>query len=185
MADPSDGLRETLVSSAGAFEGRIIQVRVDTVLMPSGRRTTREVVVHPGAVAIVPLHANGDVSLIRQWRQPAGKVLLEIPAGTLEAGEEPVECARRELMEEIGSRPGHLRHLFSSYLAPGYSSERLHTFLATDLEPARAEADLDEAIESVRVPLAEAAAQVLAGEIEDAKTACGLLLAERWWRENA
>ncbi len=180
---PED-LSESLVSSTTVFEGRVIQVRVDTVTMPSGRETTREVIVHPGAVAIVPLHANGEVSLVRQWRQPAGKTLLEIPAGTLEPDEEPAECAGRELMEEIGYRPGRLLHLFSSYLAPGYSSERLHTFLATDLTPARADADLDEAIEAVRLPLSEAAARVLAGEIEDAKTACGLLLAERWWREN-
>jgi len=173
-------LRETLMRAEWAYEGRLVKVRVDTVSLPSGRETTREVVAHPGAVAIVPLHEDGTVSLVRQWRQAAGQVLLEIPAGTLEPGEEPAACALRELVEEVGLRAAKLTHLFSSYLAPGYSTELLHTFLATELKPEQARPEADEAIEAVRLPLAEATAMVLRGELSDAKTICGLLLAERY-----
>jgi ADP-ribose pyrophosphatase len=173
-------LKETLTRTEWAYRGRLVNVRVDTVSLPSGRETTREVVAHPGAVAIVPLHDDGTVTLVRQWRQAAGQVLLEIPAGTLEPGEEPAGCARRELIEEVGLRAGELTHLFSSYLAPGYSTELLHTFLATELAPGPARPEADEAIDPVRLPLAEATAMVLRGELSDAKTICGLLLAERY-----
>lgn len=178
------GLEEERVQSDYAFRGRLVHLRIDTVRLPSGRTTTREVVEHPGAVAVVPLHDDGTVSLVRQWRQPAGKVLLEIPAGTLEHGEDPLDCACRELAEEVGVTAGRMVHLFSSYLAPGYSSELLHTYLALELGPACARPDADEAIAVVRMPLAGATSAVLDGTIQDAKTVCGLLLAERCVREG-
>jgi ADP-ribose pyrophosphatase len=182
MAQDADSLAEETLDSRWGFEGRLVRVRVDRVLLPTGSQSTREVIVHPGAVAIVPVHADGTVVLVRQWRQAAGKALLEVPAGTLEAGEDPSDCAHRELAEEVCLAAGSMVRLFASYLAPGYSSELLHTFLATDLTPAEGQPDADELIEVVRLPLDRAREMVLAGEVEDAKTICGLLLAEHWWR---
>lgn len=179
-----DGLRETCIDSHWGFEGRLVRVRVDRVRLASGREATREVVAHPGAVAIVPLHDDGALTFVRQWRQAAGRLLLEIPAGTLEPEEDPADCARRELAEEVGLECRELRRLFASYLAPGYSSELLHTYLATGLTPVASEPDWDEALQPVRLPLAEAAQMVLSGELQDAKTICGVLLAERAWREG-
>lgn len=185
MPEERDGLAEETLDSRWGFEGRLVRVRVDRVRMPNGHGSTREVIVHPGAVAIVPVHADGTVALVRQWRQAAGKALLEIPAGTLEPGEDPTACAHRELAEEVCLAAGSMVRLFASYLAPGYSSELLHTFLATDLSPAEGHPDADELIEVVRLPLERARDMVLGGELEDAKTICGLLLAEHWWRSRA
>lgn len=179
-----DRLRETCLSSHWGFEGRLVRVRVDRVRLPGGRETVREVVAHPGAVAIVPLHEDGTLTFVRQWRQAAGQLLLEIPAGTLEEGEDPADCARRELAEEVGLEAQEIRRLCGSYLAPGYSSELLHTYLATGLTPVPSQPDWDEALQPVRLALAEAAGMILSGELQDAKTICGVLLAERAWREQ-
>ncbi|MBD3174878.1 MAG: NUDIX domain-containing protein [Armatimonadia bacterium] len=181
MSDDTD-LREEVTGSRWGFEGKLVRVRVDEVRLPNGRETVREVVDHPGAVAIVPLHSDGTITFVRQWRQAAEKVLLELPAGTLEAGEDPADCARREMAEEVGLECRDLRHLFSSFLAPGYSSELLHTFLATGLTEVPSQLEWDEALEPLRLPLAEAQRMVLEGELQDAKTICGILLAERYWR---
>jgi len=174
MADP---LAETTLASETVYEGRIVDVRIDEVQTADGRRFRREVVVHPGAVAAVPLTSDGEVVLVRQWRQPAGKVLLEIPAGKLETGEEPEACVQRELAEETGLVAGRLGKLSALYLAPGYSSELIHIYLATELSPASGEQDADEHVEAQRLPLAEARARCLRGEIEDAKTVAGILAA--------
>lgn len=179
-----DRLQEVCVGSHWGYEGKLVRVRVDRVRLPSGRETVREVVAHPGAVAIVPFHADGTITFVRQWRQAAGRVLLELPAGTLEEGEDPAQCARRELAEEVGLECRELRRLFASYLAPGYSSELLHTYLATGLTPVEGQPDWDEALQPVCMPLSEAVAMVLGGELQDAKTICGILLAERAWREG-
>ncbi len=173
----SEALREETVSSERPFKGRLLAVRVDEVTLPDGRRSRREVVEHAPAVAAVPLLADGQVALVRQWRHATGQALLEIPAGLMEPGETPEECAARELAEEIGYRPGKLTLLFSVYLAPGYSEEMIHIFLAEDLVPAQAEADEDENLRVVTMPLTEAVAKVRAGEVRDAKTVAGLLAA--------
>ena len=170
-------LQEESVSSECAFTGRLINVRVDTVRLPSGRTTTREVVEHRGAVAIVPMLDHRQVALVKQYRRPADKVLLEIPAGTLDADESPEACAQRELTEETGYRAGRMLPLYRTYLAPGYSTEMLHCFLALDLTPATGRPDLDEQIEVQVIGLEEAEAMAVRGEIEDAKTLCGLLMA--------
>jgi ADP-ribose pyrophosphatase len=187
-SDSADArLAETVLSSRMAFEGRLVDLRVDEVRLASGRTSTREVVVHRGAVAVIPMLADGRVVLIRQFRQAAGQVLLEIPAGTLEPGEDPDACALRELAEETGYTAARVERLFASYLAPGYSTELLHVYLARDVRPVgsgEAAPEDDEAIEVVRVPLAEAASWVLTGGIRDAKTICGLLLAERLLAEG-
>jgi ADP-ribose pyrophosphatase len=168
-------LREETLASERRFEGRLLSVRVDEVALPDGRRARREIVEHAPAIAAVPLMADGRVILVRQWRQPAREVLLEIPAGVMDPGETPEACAARELAEEIGYRPGKLERLFSLLLAPGYSEEIIHIFLAEDLVPAQAQADEDENLQTVTMPLAEAVARCRAGELRDAKTVAGLL----------
>jgi ADP-ribose pyrophosphatase len=172
-------LREETVSSREAFNGRLVKLRVDTVRLPNGKETTREIVVHRGAVAMVPLLDSEKIVMVRQFRQAANEILMEIPAGTLELGEDPAACADRELREEIGYKAGRMTEMFRSYLAPGYSSEMLHTFLAEDLEVASAEADADEFMEIVEVAVDDAVDLICSGGIKDAKTICGVLMAQR------
>lgn len=175
MAD----LTETVLDTCRIYEGHVINVRVDTIRLPDGRTSTREVVEHKGAVAVVPLKDKDTVLLVRQWRVPAGKALLEIPAGGLNPGETPEACARRELAEEIGLVPERLIPLYAAYVAPGYSEERIYGFLGLDLRESVAEADEDENLEIVSLSLEEALAAIETGEIEDAKTIAGLTLAAR------
>ncbi len=177
-------LRERLIGSRRVFEGRLISVRVDEVELADGTRTTREVVSHPGAVAVVPMLEDGRVVMIRQYRHAAGRVLWELPAGTLEEGEGPEECARRELAEEVGYEAGKLRLLFSTYLSPGYSSELIHVFVASELRETPARAESEERIETVRLSLEEAMAMIERGEVQNAAAICGLLAAARWWRDE-
>ncbi|MGC8861368.1 MAG: NUDIX domain-containing protein [Armatimonadota bacterium] len=172
-------LQEQTIDSKEVFAGRLVKLRVDTVRLPNGRETTREVVVHRGAVAAVPLLNADTVVMVRQFRQAVGETLLEIPAGTLDPGEDPVACVVRELEEEIGFHANRVTAMFRSYLAPGYSSEMLHTFLAEDLVKARRHTEEDEFIEIVQIPLDEAVGLILSGEIKDAKSVCGILMAQR------
>jgi len=172
-------LEEKTVDSKRIYEGRVVSLRLDTVKLPDGRLAVREVVEHKGAVAVVPLLDDSKVVMVRQYRQPTGQVLIEIPAGTLDAGEDAEACARRELVEEIGYSARRLTRMFSTYLSPGYSDEMLHTFLAEDLAPARTKTDKDEFLEVVTLDLDEAVRMIRTGEIKDAKTVCGLLMLER------
>lgn len=174
-----DNLREEITDSTIAFAGRLLTVRVDTVRLPDGKASTREVVVHPGAVAMVPMPDPEHVLFVRQWRNATGGALLEIPAGTLAPGEEPQACATRELMEEVGYRPGRLTPLCATFLAPGYSSEKIHVFLAEELTPEKLAQDEDENIEVVSLTWEEIDACIARGEFADAKTLSGLLLARR------
>lgn len=168
-------LNERLISSRKVFEGRLIALSVDEVESADGRRGTREVVAHPGAVAIVPLLAGDRVVMIRHYRHAAGRVLWELPAGVLENDEEPEECARRELVEEIGYTAGKLLPLFSVFLSPGFSTELMHLFLAQDLRKVEAVPEADERVEIAEVSLAEAEAMVYRGEVQNAAAVCGLL----------
>ncbi|MEN6355914.1 MAG: NUDIX hydrolase [Armatimonadota bacterium] len=172
-------LKEETIDSRIAFEGRLIKLRVDTVRLPSGRQSTREVVVHRGAVAAVPMLDSDRIVMVRQFRQAAGEILLELPAGTLEANEEPVHCVSRELEEEIGYKAGKLTPLFCSYLAPGYSSEMLHMFLAENLEKIQARPEDDEFIDIVEVSIDDAVELIRSGGIKDAKTICGIMMAQK------
>jgi ADP-ribose pyrophosphatase len=181
MAD----IEEKILASKLLYEGKLVKLYRDTVELPDGKQAYREIIRHPGAVAMVPLLPDCDVLLVRQYRTAAQKILLEIPAGTLEPGEDPLEAAARELREEIGYRPGKLVRLGAEYTAPGYTSELIHLFLATELESARLEADADEFLEVVRLPLAEAVRQVVQGEILDGKTQVALLLTARYLERTA
>ena len=169
----------TLLRSERLYEGHVINLRVDHVRLPDGLTVEREIVEHGGAVAIVPLDDEGHVYLVRQYRPAVGRNLLEIPAGGLKPGEEPVHCAERELQEEAGLFPGKLEPLGAFYPVPGYSSERIHLFLARELRPASLPGDADESITVERVSLAEVLERIDEGAIEDGKTIAGVLRVAR------
>jgi len=174
---------ETRVGSRRIYAGRVVNLRVDRVRLPGGRETEREVVEHPGAAVIVPLD-QGDVLLVRQFRYAVGTALLELPAGTLEPGEPPLEAARRELLEEVGVEAADWESLAVLFPSPGVMTEVMHLFLASGLTPPRtvppARTDTsDEHLAVERVPLPEAVARVARGEIRDAKSVAGILLAAR------
>jgi len=173
--DSAFGREETL-SSRRLYDGAIVKLRVDRVRMASGHETVREVIEHRGAVTIVAVNEEGRVLLVRQHRYPTGRALLELPAGTLDRGEEPEACAARELEEETGFRAGRLQRLGGFYVAPGYSTEYIHAYLATELEPGNVGGDEDEDIQVLALPLAEILRMVETGELEDAKSLAVLLL---------
>jgi ADP-ribose pyrophosphatase len=170
---------EEAVSSSHIFSGRAISLKVEDVRLPSGKLARRETVVHPGAVAVVALEG-GDILLERQYRHTAKRVIWEIPAGTIEKGEDPEECARRELAEETGYTADKMDRVFSFYVAPGYSTEVIHLFLAKGLKRSSKRLDYDEEIDAVFVPISKALEMVRDNEIEDAKTAIGILFFERF-----
>ena len=171
--------QEPTVDSKVVFEGRILTLRVDTVRLPNGRETTREIAEHSDSVCIVPIDDDGNVVLVRQFRKPVEMDLLEVPAGGIEEGEVSDEAVQRELQEEIGYTAGNLRHLSSFWLAPGWCTEYMHAYLATDLTPSSLVADDDEFITVVRVPLAESLRLVQEGQIRDAKSISALLMASQ------
>ncbi len=152
-----------------------VRVRADTLRYPGGRESAVEVVEHPGSVTIIAFDEEGLLLLVRQYRHPAGRELLELPAGTLDPGESPERCAERELQEETGYRPARLERLGGFFLAPGYCSEYQDVFLASGLSESRLEGD-EESIDVERITLEETLRLVATGEIEDAKTAGALLL---------
>jgi ADP-ribose pyrophosphatase len=152
-----------------------LKVRLDKLRYQSGREGPITYIDHPGAVIVVPVDAEGRILFVRQYRHPAGRWMLELPAGTLDAGEAPEPCAARELQEEAGYKPGRIEKLGGFYLAPGYSSEYLHVFLATELTESKLQGDED-VVNVERLSLDEALGRITFGEIEDAKTVAGLFL---------
>jgi ADP-ribose pyrophosphatase len=169
---------ERTIRSTRVYDGRVVSLRVDEVALPSGKTAIREIVEHRGAVAVVPLTGERDVLLVRQYRAPAGRRLLEIPAGTIEPGEPVDACAARELAEEIGMRAGRWHALGSIFPSPGFLTEVVHLLLAEDLSPHALEAE-EEEMDVVAVPLGEAVRLVDRGDICDAKSVAGILLALR------
>jgi ADP-ribose pyrophosphatase len=175
---PSDShLTEKLVESKPIYDGRIVHLYVDTVELPNGKQAQREIVRHTGAVAVVPIDSDGNVVMVRQYRHAAGRVLLEIPAGTINPGEDPDLCAGRELQEEAGYKPGKLQKIGGIFVAPGYSTEYIHLYLATELVESRLEMDDDEFLEVERLSFPELINKISAGEITDGKTISAVLLA--------
>lgn len=170
---------ERVLESRRIYDGRVVSLRVDTVELASGRTARREVVEHGEVAAVVPLDGEGRVLLVQQYRLPAGRALLEVPAGGLDPGETPEEAAQRELREETGQRAAELRRLGGFYVSPGYCTEFIHVFLARGLSPSPRRGDDDEEIVVRRLPLAEALGLVYSGQITDAKSIVGLLLAAK------
>ncbi len=170
---------EPTVDSRTAYAGNIVNLRVDTVRMPTGRLATREIAEHSDCVCVVPVDREGNVLMVRQYRKPAETDLLEVPAGGIEEGESPEEAALRELQEEIGHTAEKLELLSGFWVAPGWSTEYMYAYLATGLAPAKLAGDDDENIDVVTVPLNEAVELIEEGEIRDAKSIASLLLALR------
>ena len=168
-----------VVSSREIHHGRVVHLFVDTVTLPNGHTTALEVIKHPGAAAVVPFLDPDTILLVRQYRHAAGGYLLEIPAGKLDAGEAPEACAARETEEETGHRAGRLERLGAILTTPGFTDEIIHLFAGYDLVATQSALEADEDLTVVRMPFAEAVAQVERGEIQDAKTMSALLLAAR------
>ena len=167
---------EIRLSGETVFEGKIVNVRVDTVGLRNGGRAIREVVEHRPAVVLVPIDPDGNMVLVRQYRYPAGETLLEAPAGIIEESETPLACAQRELQEETGYRARHLKALGSFWTTPGFSDELMYGYVATGLEPSRLEPDDDEDITVERIPPSQVTELIQRGEIRDAKTIAALLM---------
>lgn len=170
-------LYEKSISSTRLFEGKVINLRRDEVMLPNGHTGIREVVEHPGAVAIVPITKDGRVILVRQFRHPINQVILEVPAGKLDPNEKPEACALRELAEETGFVANHLCKLTSIYTTPGFSNEIIHLYLAKDLVESDKQPDEDEFLKAEPYTPAQIHQMIATGEICDAKSLVALCLA--------
>ena len=177
-------LTEKCLDSREIYKGRILRLRVDTVALPNGKTSLREVVEHPGGVGILALDENGCVPMVTQYRYAFSRTLLEIPAGKLDyVGEDPLACAHRELEEETGLRAGKMEKLTHVVTTPGFCTEQIGLYLATELSQHEDHPDPDEFLHVEKMPLSEAVSRVMSGELCDAKTALGLLMA--WQKLHA
>lgn len=156
------------------YKGKLLNIELKEVVFPDGKSALREIVVHPGAVAIVPFVDEGHLILIEQFRTPANQVLWELPAGSIEKGELPIECAKRELIEEIGYEAGRLEEIACFFLAPGYSTEIMHLFKGYELTKKCQQLEDDERIAPHIFSIDEAVSLLKSGKILDAKTIIGL-----------
>ncbi len=168
---------EEQIASREIYDGKIIKVRVDDILMRNGNQSVREVVDHANAVVIVPIDDDGNVHLVRQYRYAAQQNLLEAPAGLVETGEDPDDCAQREMAEEIGYASRNLRILGGFWSSPGFCTEFMYAYLAKDLVPRSLQPDDDEDIRVEKVPLSRIPQLIRLGEIQDAKSIAALLMA--------
>jgi len=169
-------MREEALESKTIFQGKFLKLREDKVLLSNGRESTRLILEHPGAAAIVPLTEHQEIIMVEQFRKPTEEVLLEIPAGKLDQGESPEQCAARELMEETGYKAGKMEKLAAFYTTPGFCNEIIHVYLATSLELFEACPDENEVLKKKLVPLATAWEMIETGEIKDSKTIVGILM---------
>ena len=172
-------LKETKISSEQKFSGRLIDLYLDQVELPNGETTTREWIDHPGAVCLIPILPDGKICLIRQFRYGPGEEFIEIPAGKLDAGEAPLDCAYRELEEETGYRTNKLTFLTNIHPAIGFSNEKMWMYLAEELELSKKKLDEDEFLELLPTPLNQAIEWVFSGKITDVKTIIGIM----WMKE--
>lgn len=166
---------EKIISSKTLYRGRLLDLRLDEILLSNGRKVKREIVIHPGASAILPIIEPGKILMVKQYRHPVGEALLEIPAGTLKPGEDPTVCAARELEEETGYRAEKLVHLVTIYPTPGYSSEILHIYLAKDLRKGVQAPEVDEDISVVEMTSDQVLEGIKNGKIKDSKTITAIL----------
>jgi ADP-ribose pyrophosphatase len=167
------------MKSRSAYRGEWLEVFVEEVQLPNGHQVELDIIRHPGASAVVPFVSDEDVLLIRQYRHAAGGTIYEVPAGKLDAGEEPEVCAARELEEEAGKRAGRLEKLGAIWTTPGFTDERIHLFAAYQLETVPQRLESDEVIELIEMPLRAALDLVWSGELSDAKSALALVHAGR------
>ena len=172
------------IESQSIFRGAVFEVVRDRLREENGFEIVREIVRHSGGAGCLPLFDDGRIALVKQYRHPARRELLEIPAGKIESDEMPMACAMRELEQEIGFRAGRIETLAEFYSTPGFCEERLYVYLATDLQPVEQNLDHDEFVEVVYLPFTEAVMMAERGEFEDSKTIIALLLAARRFRQN-
>ncbi|MEG1858602.1 MAG: NUDIX hydrolase [Pseudoflavonifractor sp.] len=173
-------LTEKTVETKEIFNGAIVRLLVDRAELPNGRITRREVVEHPGGVAILPLDGDDCVTLVRQYRYPFHRVITELPAGKLDPGEDHRVCALRELKEEVGMTPDELIYLGCLYASPGFCTEVLHMYLAKGLHEGACCPDEDEFLERVRMPFDALVEEIMKNEISDAKTVAAVLKAKAY-----
>ncbi|MGE5321150.1 MAG: NUDIX domain-containing protein [Hyphomicrobiaceae bacterium] len=181
---PAPTLTETELASETVFRGRLMHVKCDRVRLPDGRESTREYIVHPGAVVIIPLFDNGDLLLERQHRYPLRRDFIELPAGKIDAGEDDLSCAKRELEEETGYTASAWREVTTIYPCIGYSDERLAFYLARGLTPGNHGRDPDEFLEIFRLPFGEAMDWLRSGRICETKTVIGLFWLEKMLQQG-
>ncbi len=172
-------LEEKQLSFEYKFKGKIINLRVDTALLPNGATATREVVEHNGGICVVPITEKGEVLMVEQYRYPYSEVVLEIPAGKRDGDEEPLEGGKRELKEETGATAQNYTFLGELYPTPGYCGEVIYMYLATGLSYGETNPDEDEFLNVKKIPLETAVQMIMNGEIKDAKTQAAILKAER------
>lgn len=166
---------EKTLSEKTIFQGRIFKMVRQTVRLPDQRISTRDLVVHPGAVAMIPIDAKGNILMVRQFRKAAGREMLEIPAGTIDRGESLKACVQRELQEEIGFKAKSLKKLLSYYPAAGYTTEIIHIYVAKNLIPSRKDADHDEFLEVIPMTRQKILRMIRSGKMSDSKTIIGIL----------
>lgn len=178
---------EKTISSQTIYDGRVVKLRVDTVQTADGRQTRREIVKHSDCVAIMAVDADDNILLVKQFRKPIEKELLEIPAGGIDPGEDPETSVRRELGEETGYQPRKVERLGGFYATPGYCTEYFHLYLATDLVPSQLQAEDTEGISLTRVPVGQVSRLIASGAIADAKSIAGwfIFLEHRKARQSA
>jgi len=166
---------EKQLTTKTIYDGKILELHTDTVELENGNQALREVIIHHGGVGILPVDDQNNLLLVRQFRYPTGAELLEIPAGKMERGEDPVQCGIRELEEEVGCRAAVFESMGAMWPTPAYDTELDHLFYAEGLTPAKQHLDEDEFLDVVRLPLQEAVDMVLRNEIPDAKTQVAIL----------
>lgn len=179
-----DDLYEKTLASKTIYEGKIITVKVDDVLLPNGKQGKREIVHHQGAVAVLALTEENKMVAVRQFRKPLEATIVEIPAGKLERGEEPLECAKRELWEETGYTAQSFTLISSFYTSPGFADELIHLYLATGLQEGEQKPDEDEFVEVMLLSLQEAQELHRQGMIKDAKTVLAMYVLENLMLKN-
>ena len=170
-------LYEEKVSSKEIFKGKILKLYFDQVRLPNNKITTREKVENPGAVAVVPINKENEVVLVKQYRYPVDIILIEIPAGKLDGREPPIECAKRELKEEVGGQGGNFIHLAQIFTSPGFSDEKMDIYLVLDFEEKENNLDDDEFLHIIKIKLKDCLKMIKNGEINDAKSIIGIMMA--------
>lgn len=173
-------LHEETITTETLYKGKIITVNLETVSLPNGKTATREIVRHPGAVAVLAVTDEERVLLVRQYRKACDKTLVEIPAGKLERGEDPADCAKRELQEETGYTAREWKHLHSMYTSPGFADELIHLYVASGLTRGNQQLDSDEFLDLMEADVEEVAQLLAEDQVADAKTITALY----WWMKE-